>query len=207
MSDCENTFVWVSRLKKTYQPVEGFEDKIEPARIEGFKKILTTITDHCGGVRDKSFLDLGCNFGYFCLELAKLGARTFGVERDKRRSATSKCLAQKLGLDGAQFIKEDVLKYVEALNGEARFDYVILLNVFHHILVQDETRGWNMFNKLIDNSNGVFVMMRNNLKDWKLCDTRLGIPDAVVGASNATGYKEYPAVHGRVIYFFYAVNP
>ena len=203
MSACDDTFAWVKRIKKTYQPVEGFEDKIAPKRIEGFKKILATITDHCGETGGKSFLDLGCNFGYFCLELAKLGAITYGVERDRRRSDTSKCLAEKLGLEGASFFNEDALKFVEKLDNSKKIDYVILLNVFHHILVQDEARGWAMFNKLIDNSEGVFVMMRNNLKGWHLCDTRIKIPDAVVEASNATDYVVYPAVHGRVIYFFY----
>ena len=94
------------------------------------------------------------------------------------------------------------MKFVRGSSAE--FDYVILLNVFHHILVQDEARGWDMFNKLVDGCGGVFVMMRNSLKDWKLCDTKSGIPAAVVEASRATDYVAYPAVHGRVIYFFWA---
>ncbi len=199
--DCEKAFDWVSRLKKTYQPVKGFEHKIAPKRIEGFEKILGTIINHCGDVRGKNFLDIGCNFGYFCLELAKRGGHTFGIDKDSRRIEVAKCLAKKLDLDHIMFFNENAMEFVE--NTPVEFDYIILLNVFHHILVQDEERAWAMFNKLIDTSSGVFVMMRNSLKDWTLCDRKNEIPEAVVRVSNATNFVAYPAVHGRVIYLFW----
>lgn len=198
---CAEAYRWVGRLKKTYQPVEGFPDKIDSERVEGFKRILDTLLQHCGNVNGKSFLDVGSNLGYFCLELAKRGAKTLGIERDKRRIQVAQCLAEKNGLDGAAFHCGDVLPFVE--DNEVRYDYVILLNVFHHLLVQDEGAGWRMFNKLIDVSGGVFVMMRNSLKGWSLCDTEQGIPQAVLGVSDATDFVTYPAVHGRVIYFFW----
>ena len=88
-------------------------------------------------------------------------------------------------------------------NTLVEFDYIILLNAFHHILVQDEERAWAMFNKLIESSDGVFVMMRNSLKNWRLCKTKAGIPQAVLDASDAMDYMRYPAVHGRAIYFFW----
>lgn len=198
--DCESALRWVSRLKKTYQPVEGFSDKIDSERVEGFKRILDTLLQHCGNVNGKSFLDVGSNLGYFCLELAKRGAKTLGIERDSRRVKVAQCLADKNGLD-ATFLGGDVLCFVG--EASARFDYVILLNVFHHILVQDEVRGWKMFNKLIETTGGVFVMMRNSLKGWSLCDTERGIPQAVLDASGATDFIEYSAVHGRGIYFFW----
>lgn len=201
MSDCGDVFDWVSRLKKTYQPVEGFGDKIAPARVEGFKKILDALLQHCGDVEGKSFLDIGSNFGYFCLELAKRGAVTHGIERDSRRSTASQCMALKLGLEDAHFSNEDALEFVKTT--AETFDYVILLNVFHHVLVQDEAGGWEMFNKLVENTEGVFIMMRNALKGWKLCDGRTQIPQSILNASNATDFVAYPAVHGRVVYFFW----
>ena len=127
MSDCKDVFEWVSRLKRTYQPVEGFPDKIDPARVEGFERILNTILGHCGGVAGKSFLDIGANLGYFCLELAKRGADTLGIERDGRRTKVSQCLAGKNGLSNARFSNEDAVGFVE--NVAVGFDYVILLNV------------------------------------------------------------------------------
>ena len=198
--DCESVFKWVSRLKKTYQPVEGFPDKIDPERVEGFKRILGTILGHCGDVESKSFLDIGSNLGFFCLELAKRGARTCGVEADSRRVIVSRCLAERDELD-ATFYCGDAMEVIK--ENLMEFDYVILLNVFHHILVQDETRGWAMFNKLIEDTAGIFVMMRNSLKDWALCKTKAEIPQAVLDASDATDFVAYPEVHGRSIYFFW----
>lgn len=60
-----------------------------------------------------------------------------------------------------------------------------------------------MFNYLIDNSRGVFIMMRNQIKTWKLCDKRNQIPEAVIRNSHATDYIDYGIVHGRNIYLFY----
>ena len=199
--DCKQVFRWVSRLKKTYQPVEGFPDKIDPERVRGFERILDTILGHCGDVAGKSVLDIGSNLGYFCLELARGGAHTLGIERDVRRTEVSQCLAEKNGLSNARFSNEDAMDFVE--NVATDFDYVILLNVFHHILVQDETRGWAIFNKLLNISDGVFVMMRNSMKDWTLCRAKASIGRAILESSDATDYVAYPAVHGRVIYFFY----
>ena len=135
MSDeCDAAFKWVGRLKKTYQPVPGFEDKIDQRRVDGFQRILDTILGHCAEGGGKSFLDVGSNFGYFCLELAKRGARTCGVETDSRRVDVARCIAERSGLD-ATFLCGDAMKFV--MGSSAEFDYVILLNVFHHILVQD----------------------------------------------------------------------
>ncbi|GAH18053.1 unnamed protein product, partial [marine sediment metagenome] len=63
--------------------------------------------------------------------------------------------------------------------------------------------GWAMFDKLIGGSDGVFVMMRNSLKGWSLCDTKAGISEAVVACSSAMGVSRFPAVHGREILFFH----
>jgi len=195
----EQVFMWLGRQKKTYQPVEGYEYKISPERVRGFEKIRDTIVEHIGGMKGKRVLDIGSNFGYFCLELAKLGATTVGFERDEKRCAVAKYLAYDLGLS-AGFKQGDAVEMV--LKHKMKFDYVILLNVFHHLLIQNEEDAWRMFNKLIDNTNGVFVMMRNQYKEWKLCDTRLGIADAVIELSHAREYVKYPPVHGRDIYFF-----
>ena len=204
---CKAPMKWLDRVGKHYQPIFGFVEeyvekgKIKRERVDGFKKILGTILGHCGDVGGKSFLDVGSNLGYFCLELANRGASVIGVERDGRRTGVAKCLAEHARLDEAAFHGGDVLAFIE--DNDDRYDYVILLNVFHHILLQDEERGWVMFNKLLASSNGVFVMMRNSLKSWKLCDNKAQIPLAVLEASDATGFVAYPAVHGRVIYFFY----
>ena len=160
-----------------------------------------TIIGHCGEVRDKSFLDIGSNLGYFCLELAKHGAKTFGIETDLHRVEVARCIAKKLDLTDIMFFNDDAMEFVEITPVE--FDYIILLNVFHHILIHDEPGGWRMFDKLINSTDGVFVMMRNSMRDWSLCSHPREIPQTIVATTAATNYKAYPPVHGRVIYVFW----
>ena len=202
MSDCEKIFKWANGLKTIYQPLTGFEDKTASERVEGFEKILGTILTHCGDVNGARFLDIGANVGYFCFKLTDIGGITTGVERDRRRSNLSRCVALKEGYraDNPRFVNMDAPNYV--LTEKPCVDYVILLNTFHHILLQDEKRAWMMFNWIINNTEGVFIMMRNQLKTWRLCDKSSQIPEAVLEQSDATRYEVYPSVHGRVIYFF-----
>ena len=202
LTDCETWLDWGKRAKKLYQPLKGYEEKTASSRVKGFEKILDTILTHCGDVEGTRFLDIGANVGYFCFQLTDRGSITTAVERDIKRSNLSRCVAikEEYDKDNPCFVNMDAPTYV--LTEKPDVDYVILLNTFHHILLQDETRAWEMFNWLINNTNGVFIMMRNQLKSWRLCDTRVEIPEAVLEQSDATEYKEYPAVHGRVIYFF-----
>jgi hypothetical protein len=202
MTDCEILYKWAKGLKTIYQPLKGFEEKTDPVRVEGFKKILQTIVDHCGVVEGKRFLDIGANVGYFCFQLTDMGAETIALERDVRRSQLSKCVAKKMNYseDNPRFMNWDAPTWI--LAEKPQVDYVILLNTFHHILVQDEAKAWRMFNWLIENTDGIFIMMRNALKGWRLCDSTVGIPEAVLEQSSAENYVEYPAVHGRKIYFF-----
>lgn len=201
--DCLKSLNWLRRLNVHYQPVKGYEEKITPERTEGFKRILKTITDHIANCEDKVILDIGSNLGYFCFKLTDLGARTIGVELNDNRVSACKCVASRDGYEefNPQFVSGDVVSWV--LDKPYEYDYVVLLNVFHHILLHNEEGGWRMFNKLINTSKGIFVMMRNSLQTWRLCDTTGGIPEAVLEASDATHYTAYRAIHGRVIYVFW----
>ncbi len=200
---CERWFNWAESLKVMYQPVGGFEHKTAEKRVKGFERILGTITDHCGDITGKSFLDIGSNLGYFCFKLTELGAQTTGIELDNRRTELCKCVAARDGFNPTNpyFLNGNVVEFVDSITED--FDYVLLLNVFHHILVHDEPGGWRMFDKLINSTHGVFIMMRNSLRDWSLCPHPRGIPEAIVSTTSATNYKAYPPVHGRVIYVFW----
>lgn len=195
---------WLRKAKKTYQPVYGYMNKISAERVKGFETIRDTIIDHVGDVKGKRFLDIGCNTGYFCLELAYKGALTVGVDRNTHRIQVAKLQTENYyDVDlsrRTQFICGNIMNMELKKNS---FDYVILLNTIHHLFLQNEQETWGLFNRLIDYTGGVFIMMRNQLKTWSLCDRRLQIPDAVIEASHATDYVAYPPVHGRVIYFFY----
>ena len=201
MSDCDKLYKWAYGLKTIYQPLKGFEEKTAPERVRGFEEILKNITRHCGDVTGRRFLDIGANVGYFCFQLTDMGAETIAVERDTRRSQLSQCVATQYGYnDNPRFVNAAANKWIQ--DNKPRVDYVIWINTIHHMFVQDEQATWDTFNWLIENTNGVFIMMRNSLKDWRLCDSASEIPEAVINCSSASKYVAYQRVHGRVIYFF-----
>ena len=77
----------------------------------------------------KSVLDIGCMSGFFCFEAEKRGAtRVVGVEIDRERLRSSALLGDCIG-SRTEFLLLDVEK--AALPGT--FDYVLCLNVLHHL--------------------------------------------------------------------------
>jgi SAM-dependent methyltransferase len=77
----------------------------------------------------KTVLDLGCKFGFFCFEALKRGAkRAVGVEVDPYSLERARRLADCLGLN-ATFELADI----EQEPIHERFDYVLCLNLLHHL--------------------------------------------------------------------------
>ena len=77
----------------------------------------------------KTVLDLGCSFGFFCFEALKRGAKRvvgFDVDPDSVRKA--RLLAECMGAT-AEFYQRDVER--DPIN--ERFDYVLCLNLLHHL--------------------------------------------------------------------------
>jgi SAM-dependent methyltransferase len=77
----------------------------------------------------KSVLDLGCNYGYFCFEAERRGAaRVVGTDIDPDNLAKCRLLADCLG-SRAEFLRHDVER--DPMPGG--FDYVLCLNLLHHL--------------------------------------------------------------------------
>jgi len=75
-------------------------------------------------------LDIGCNGGFYSLELKKRGAsRVLGVDVDDRYLGQARFAAQVLGLD-LEFEKRSVYD-VDAIEGQ--FDLVLFMGVFYHL--------------------------------------------------------------------------
>lgn len=80
-------------------------------------------------LKGKSVLDLGCNNGFFCYEAARRGAaRVVGLDVEPDMIRKNRILADVLGLD-VEFnvIDLDRERLMES------FDYVLCLNVLHHL--------------------------------------------------------------------------
>src|SRR5262245_38300602 len=77
-----------------------------------------------------SVLDIGCNAGFYCLELKKRGAsRVLGVDVDDRYLSQARFAAEVLGLD-VEFAKCSVY---DADQIPGQFDYVLFMGVFYHL--------------------------------------------------------------------------
>jgi len=75
-------------------------------------------------------LDIGCNGGFYCLQMKQRGAeRVLGIDVDDRYLSQARFAAEQLGLE-IEFEKRSVYE-VASLPGQ--FDYVIFMGVFYHL--------------------------------------------------------------------------
>jgi len=79
----------------------------------------------------KSVLDIGCNAGFYSVEMKRRGAgRVVGIDSDDRYLAQARLATEALGFDGIEFRNLSV--YDVARLGE-RFDLVIFMGVLYHL--------------------------------------------------------------------------
>ena len=77
-----------------------------------------------------SVLDIGCNGGFYSIELKRRGAsRVLGVDVDDRYLEQARFASQTLGLD-IEFAKCSVYD-VDSIPG--KFDFVLFMGVFYHL--------------------------------------------------------------------------
>src|SRR3982751_4845854 len=79
----------------------------------------------------KSVLDIGCNAGFYSIEMKRRGAdRVVGIDSDERYLAQARLATEVLGFNDIEFAQVDV--YDVAALGE-RFDFVIFMGVLYHL--------------------------------------------------------------------------
>lgn len=92
-----------------------------------WKEIAPSIPQDLSGA---TVLDIGCNGGFYSLEMKRRGAeRVLGIDVDDRYLAQARFAAQTLGYP-IEFEKRSVYE-VEAIAGQ--FDYVFFMGVFYHL--------------------------------------------------------------------------
>jgi tRNA (mo5U34)-methyltransferase len=79
----------------------------------------------------KTVLDIGCNAGFYSIEMKRRGAaRVLGIDSDERYLAQARLASEVLGFDGIEFANLSV--YDVGRLGE-RFDLVIFMGVLYHL--------------------------------------------------------------------------
>src|SRR3954452_9174475 len=93
-----------------------------------FKRFASHIPADLSG---KSVLDIGCNAGFYSIEMKRRGAsRVLGVDSDERYLDQARLASDALGFDDIEYARVDV--YDVATIGE-RFDLVIFMGVLYHL--------------------------------------------------------------------------
>jgi tRNA (mo5U34)-methyltransferase len=81
-------------------------------------------------IRGRSVLDIGCNAGFFSIEMKRLGAaRVLGIDHDHRYLAQARLAAE---VTGVEVELRHLSVYDVALLGE-RFDIVLFMGVLYHL--------------------------------------------------------------------------
>jgi tRNA (mo5U34)-methyltransferase len=79
----------------------------------------------------KSVLDIGCNAGFYSIEMKRRGAsRVLGIDSDERYLDQARLASETLGFDDLEFRKLDV--YDVGAIGE-KFDLVVFMGVLYHL--------------------------------------------------------------------------
>ena len=82
-------------------------------------------------VRGKSILDIGCNAGFYSIEMKRRGAAAvLGIDSDGRYLAQARLAAELTGFEDIEFRQMDVFD-VGSLG--QKFDVVIFMGVFYHL--------------------------------------------------------------------------
>jgi tRNA (mo5U34)-methyltransferase len=93
-----------------------------------FRRFSRHLPDDLAG---KTVLDIGCNAGFYSIEMRRRGAcRVLGIDSDERYLAQARLASETLGFGDIEFAQLDV--YDVAALGE-KFDVVIFMGVLYHL--------------------------------------------------------------------------
>lgn len=93
-----------------------------------WEKIKHTIPEDLSGW---SVLDIGCNAGFYSLELAKRGAKVTGIDLDEHYLKQARWVAEQFGLDDKITYKQ--MQVYDLAHVEEEFDLVWFMGVFYHL--------------------------------------------------------------------------
>jgi O-antigen chain-terminating methyltransferase len=126
----------VAQLPEIYQPIFGHPELSEQTsrpcedRLQKIAAVYKSLERQLG--RPLSVLDLGCSQGFFCLNLAQLGATVHGVDFLDKNIAVCEALSAEHPTWKLTFQVGRVEDFIEQLT-PGRYDLVLGLSVFHHV--------------------------------------------------------------------------
>jgi tRNA (mo5U34)-methyltransferase len=145
---------------------------------------------HClpGDLTGKSVLDIGCNAGFYSMEMKRRGAaRVVGIDSDERYLAQARLASEALGhRDDVEFRKLSVYDVAEL--GE-RFDLVIFMGVLYHL--RHPLLALDLIREHVAGDLMLFQTMQQGSKD--VADVPEDHPFYVPGTWDPPAYFDDPA--------------
>jgi tRNA (mo5U34)-methyltransferase len=134
-----------------------------------------------------SVIDIGCNAGFYAIEMKKRGAgRILGVDSDERYLAQARLVAAELGLEDIEYRNLSV--YDVAALGES-FDLVIFMGVFYHL--RHPLLALDLIREHVVRDLMLFQTMQQGSTD--VLQVPEDYPFHVPGTSNPPGFFDNPA--------------
>ena len=93
-----------------------------------WQKIKDAIPENMEGWK---VLDIGCNAGFYSIELAKRGAEVLAIDLDEHYLKQAKWTAEQFGLDDK--IRFEQMQVYDLAHTEEQFDLIWFMGVFYHL--------------------------------------------------------------------------
>lgn len=155
MSDCDKIFNNLKAAKiEQYQPIHLIPEITSEGREYAFRERYRYLKPFCEPLKNKRFLVFGCNLGWNLFQFTFDGANGgVGVDLDKNCIIITNCLAKKYELENkikfyCNTVDEYISNYKKEIDGE--FDYVLMLNIAHHMFMQNRALAWETMKKIAD---------------------------------------------------------
>lgn len=125
------TLLRLGMLGRPYHPINHIGwSGTRSQRVQGTLQRWDAIKNFLADREPSSILDIGCNIGFFTLELAKRGHFCLGVDINKRALLTANLIREIDEIEQACFMHFPI--NIETVGRLPAFDITICLSVFHH---------------------------------------------------------------------------
>ncbi len=143
--------LWLNGRKELYQPIDAPE-VAEWILVRRCSDRLAKMTEFLNVVglmppAHKSYLDVACSYGWFVSEMAKIGFRAEGVERDPMALSVGKVM---YGLRPGQLYRADAVTFLRAL--KEKYDVTSCFSLAHHFILNHMNASAEDLLQLVDSA-------------------------------------------------------
>ena len=148
------TIMRLGVIRFPYQPVPYSSGKSR--RYQGTIERWNATVSVLDKTKSCSVLDVGCNTGFFSIEMAKRGNFCVGVDTAGKQLMVANAIKDLYQLDGVTFTRMKIDP--ENVSSLPHFDTTFCLSIFHHWALQYGAAGAiSIMKTLADRTNGMLI--------------------------------------------------